>query len=101
MFAVIETGGKQYKVQAGDVLNVEKLNNNVGDKVEFKVLLTSNEGKVVCGTPVLDKVVCTAEVVAQGKCDKVTVYKYKAKKNVRKKQGHRQPYTTVKIVEIK
>ena len=101
MFAVICTGGKQYKVQVGDVIDVEKLDKQVGEKVEFQVLLTSNEGKVVCGTPVLDKVVCSAEVLAQGKCDKVVVYKYKAKKNVRSKQGHRQPFTRVKILEIK
>ena len=101
MFAIIQTGGKQYKVQVGDVLEVEKLDKNVGDKVEFDVLLTSNEGKVVCGTPVVKNVVCTAEVVAQGKGDKVVVYKYKAKKNVRRKQGHRQPFTQVKILEIK
>lgn len=101
MFAIIQTGGKQYKVQVGDVLEVEKLDKNVGDKVEFEVLLTSNEGKVVCGTPVVKGVVCTAEVLAQGKGDKVVVYKYKAKKNVRRKQGHRQPFTQVKILEIK
>ena len=101
MFAVIQTGGKQYKVQAGDVIDVEKLDKQVGEKVEFEVLLTSNDGKVVCGTPVVKGAVCSAEVVAQGKGDKVVVYKYKAKKNVRRKQGHRQPFTRVKILEIK
>lgn len=101
MFAIIQTGGKQYKVQAGDVLNVEKLNAEVGTKVEFPVLLTSNEGKVEVGTPVVNKVVCTAEVVAHGKGEKIVVYKYKPKKNVRSKNGHRQPYTQIKIVEIK
>ena len=101
MFAIIQTGGKQYKVQAGDVLNVEKLSAEVGTKVEFPVLLTSNEGKVEVGTPVVAKVVCTAEVVAHGKGEKVVVYKYKPKKNVRSKNGHRQPYTQIKIVEIK
>ena len=101
MFAVIETGGKQYKVQAGDVINVEKLNNNVGDKVEFKVLLTSSDGKVVSGAKELEKVVCSAEVLEQGKGEKIVVYKYKAKKNVRRKQGHRQPFTKVRILEIK
>ena len=101
MFAIIQTGGKQYKVQAGDVLNVEKLNAEVGTKVEFPVLLTSNEGKVEVGTPVVAKVVCTAEVVAHGKGEKIVVYKYKPKKNVRRKNGHRQPYTQIKIVEIK
>ena len=101
MFAIIQTGGKQYKVQVGDVLEVEKLDKNVGDKVEFEVLLTSSDGKVVCGPPVVKGAVCTAEVLAQGKGDKVVVYKYKAKKNVRRKQGHRQPFTQVKILEIK
>lgn len=101
MFAIIQTGGKQYKVQAGDVIKVEKLNAEVGAKVEFPVLLTSNEGKVVAGTPVVKKVVCSAEVVAHGKGEKVVVFKYKAKKNVRSKNGHRQPYTQVKILEIK
>ena len=101
MFAIIQTGGKQYKVQAGDVLNVEKLSAEVGTKVEFPVLLTSNEGKVEVGTPVVAKVVCTAEVVAHGKGEKIVVYKYKPKKNVRRKNGHRQPYTQIKIVEIK
>ena len=101
MFAVIQTGGKQYKVQVGDVIEVEKLNNQVGDKVEFEVLLTSNEGKVVCKPKDVKKVVCTAEVLAQGKGEKITVYKYKPKKNVRRKQGHRQPFTSVKILEIK
>ena len=101
MFAIIQTGGKQYKVQVGDVLEVEKLDKNVGDKVEFDVLLTSCDGKVACGTPVVKGAVCTAEVLAQGKGDKVVVYKYKAKKNVRRKQGHRQPFTQVKILEIK
>ena len=101
MFAVITTGGKQYKVQVGDVINVEKLNNNVGDKVEFEVLLTSNEGKVVAKPQDVKKLTCSAEVVAQGKGDKVVVYKYKAKKNVRRKQGHKQPFTQVKILEIK
>lgn len=101
MFAIIQTGGKQYKVQTGDVLDVEKLELEVGDKVDFEVLLTSDNGKVVAGTPVLDKLKCSAEVLAQGKGDKIYVYKYKAKKNVRRKLGHRQPFTRVKILEIK
>ncbi len=100
MFAVIQTGGKQYKVEAGNIINVEKLNNQVGDKVEFEVVLTSNEGKLVCGKDA-KKLVCTAEVVKQDKAEKIIVYKYKPKKNSRKKQGHRQPFTSVKILEIK
>lgn len=100
MFAVVETGGKQYKVQVGDIIDVEKLNANAGDKVEFKVLLTSDEGKVVSGKSA-EKLVCSAEVIAQGKGEKIVVFKYKPKKNVRRKQGHRQPFTRVKILEIK
>ena len=101
MFAIIQTGGKQYKVEVGDCLEVEKLDKNVGDKVEFDVLLTSTDGTVVAGTPVLENVKCVAEVLEQGKSDKVVVYKYKPKKNYRRKYGHRQPYTKVKILEIK
>ena len=101
MFAIIQTGGKQYKVAVGDVVKVEKLELEVGSKVNFDVLLTSDNGKIVAGNPVVKNVTCTAEVVEQGKGDKVVVYKYKPKKNYRRKQGHRQPYTAVKIVEIK
>lgn len=101
MFAIIQTGGKQYKVCVGDSVKVEKLESEVGSKVNFEVLLTSDYGKIVAGNPVLQNVTCVAEVVAQGKGDKVVVYKYKAKKNYRRKQGHRQPYTEVKILEIK
>lgn len=101
MFAIIETGGKQYKVAVGDVLNVEKLEKEVGEKVEFNVLLTSDNGKIVAGTPFVKDVKAVAEVVAHGKGDKIVVYKYKPKKNVRRKQGHRQPFTSIKILEIK
>lgn len=101
MFAVIQTGGKQYKVSAGDTLKVEKLELEVGAKVQFDVLLTSDNGVIVAGNPVVKGVVCTAEVVAQGKGDKIVVYKYKPKKNYRRKQGHRQPFTQIKILEIK
>ena len=101
MFAIIQTGGKQYKVSEGDVVKVEKLELEVGSKVNFDVLLTSENGKIVAGNPVVKNVTCTAEVVEHGKGDKIVVYKYKAKKNYRRKQGHRQPYTAVKIVEIK
>ena len=101
MFAIVQTGGKQYKVSEGDVVRVEKLELEVGSKVKFDVLLTSDNGKIVAGNPVVKNVTCTAEVVEHGKGDKIVVYKYKAKKNYRRKQGHRQPYTAVKIVEIK
>ena len=101
MFAIIQTGGKQYKVAEGDTIKIEKLELEVGSKVKFDVLLTSDNGKIVAGNPVVKNVNCTAEVVEHGKGDKIVVYKYKAKKNYRRKQGHRQPYTAVKIVEIK
>ncbi len=101
MFAIIQTGGKQYKVAEGDVVKVEKLELEVGSKIKLDVLLTSDNGKIVAGNPVVKNVTCTAEVVEHGKGDKIVVYKYKAKKNYRRKQGHRQPYTAIKIVEIK
>ncbi len=100
MFAVVATGGKQYNVQVGDVIKVEKLDANVGDKVKLDVLMISNEN----GSKVGDKLknaVCEAEVVSHGKADKIIVFKYKAKKNERKKQGHRQPYTEIKILSVK
>ena len=100
MYAVIETGGKQYRVQEGDVITVEKLNAEAGDKVTFdKVLLMSDGKDVKVGTPYLDAAV-SGSVVENGKGKKVIIFKYKAKKDYRKKQGHRQPYTMVKIESL-
>ncbi len=101
MYAIIQTGGKQYKVNVGDEIQVEKLERAVGDKITFKPLLVADGEKITAGTPNVENVSVVAEVLAHGKGDKVVVYKYKAKKNERKKQGHRQPFTTLKIVEIK
>ena len=101
MFAIIQTGGKQYKVCENDVITVEKLDNAVGDKVKLQVLLVSDNGNVVAGNPVVEGAVCEAEVVAHGKGDKIVVFKYKPKKNERKKQGHRQPFTQLRILSIK
>ncbi len=101
MFAIIQTGGKQYNVTEGDTIKVEKLSNAVGDKVSLEVLLVSDNGKVVAGTPTVKGAEVTAEVLAHGKGDKIVVFKYKPKKNERKKQGHRQPWTELKIVSIK
>ena len=101
MYAIITSGGKQYKVTEGISIDVEKLAGQVGDKVNFDVLLFSDDKKVKAGTPILKNVVCEAEIIAQDKESKVVVFKYKAKKNERKKQGHRQPYTRVKILSIK
>jgi len=101
MYAIVETGGKQYKVSQGEIINVEKLDAKVGDKVNLQVLMTVNGDKVVNGNPYVKNAEVVAEVVEQGKSDKVLVFKYKAKKNERKKQGHRQPYTALKIVSVK
>jgi len=101
MYAVIETGGKQYKVQQGDTLYVEKLDANEGDVVKFdKVLLVNKEDGLVVGTPFVSGAVVTAKVEKQGKGKKIIVFKYKPKKNYRRKQGHRQPYTKVTIESI-
>ncbi|MBS5335417.1 MAG: 50S ribosomal protein L21 [Firmicutes bacterium] len=97
MYAVIETGGKQYRVQEGDTIMVEKMDVQAGDKVTFDKVLVLNDGKELkVGTPYLDASV-SASVVENGKAKKVIIFKYKAKKDYRKKQGHRQPYTMVKI----
>ena len=101
MFAVIQTVGKQYKVSENQVLDVEKLDRAEGDQVELDVLMVSDGKTVKTGSPVLSNVKCVAEVVAHGKADKIVVFKYKPKKNVRRKQGHRQPFTRIKIVSIK
>ena len=100
MYAVIETGGKQYRVQEGDVITVEKLNAEAGDVVSFDRVLVLGEGKdIKVGAPYTGDVV-TGSVVENGKGQKVIIFKYKAKKDYRKKQGHRQPYTMVKIESL-
>jgi large subunit ribosomal protein L21 len=98
MYAVVVSGGKQFKVVKGDVIEVEKLEGKAGDKVELEVLMTVDGDKVVAGADVKSK--ANAKIVAHGKTKKVVVFKYKAKKNERKKQGHRQPFTTIKIDSI-
>ena len=101
MYAVIVTGGKQYKVSEGDVVFVEKLENAEGDTVTFdKVLVVSNDNGLTVGAPYVDGAAVTANVLKNGKSKKVTVFKYKAKKNEKKKIGHRQPYTKVQIQTI-
>jgi len=101
MYAIIETGGKQYKVSEGDVIRVEKLPNEVGESVEFtKVLAISKDGKLNVGKPWLEGSKVTAKVLQHGKADKIIVFKYKPKKNYRRKQGHRQPFTEVQIERI-
>ena len=102
MYAVIESCGKQYKVSEGDVVFFEKLNAEEGKKVAFdKVILVSEDGKVQVGNPYIKGVKVEGKVVSHGKAKKIIVFKMKAKKNERKKQGHRQPYTKVEITGIK
>lgn len=101
MYAVIKTGGKQYRVQQGDVIFVEKINAQADEAVTFdEVLLVGNDGETKIGTPVVAGAKVEGKVLAQVKSKKIVVYKYKAKKNERKKQGHRQPYTKVEITAI-
>ena len=99
MYAVIETGGKQYRVSEGDVVKVEKLNAEVGAEVSFNVVMVSDGDAIKVGADVANAKV-TATVEKQDKYKKIIVFKYKAKKNERKKQGHRQPFTAVKIAKI-
>lgn len=99
MYAIIENGNKQYKVAVGDVVKFEKLDAEVGANVEFNVLLVSNEDGIKVGKDA-EAFKVAGEVVKQDKLKKVIVFKYKAKKNERKKKGHRQPFTSVKITEI-
>ncbi|WP_106460235.1 50S ribosomal protein L21 [Anaerococcus sp. Marseille-P3915] len=101
MYAIIKTGGKQYKVSEGDLVRVEKLNYEVGETVDFEeVLLVSNDGDIKVGSPVVEGAKVTATVEDQNKAKKIVVFKYKPKKQYRKKHGHRQPYTLVKINSI-
>ena len=102
MYAIIESCGKQYKVTEGDVVFFEKLDAEEGKKVTFdKVILVSEEGKVQVGAPYVKGVKVEGKVVSHGKGKKIIVFKMKAKKNYRRKQGHRQPYTKVEITTIK
>lgn len=102
MYAIIETGGKQYKVNKDDELKVEKLKDaGAGERVEFdKVLLVNEDGEVQLGKPYLEDTAVEAEIIEEGKEEKVTVFTYKKRKGHRRKLGHRQPYTKVRIDEI-
>ena len=101
MYAVIETGGKQYKVQDGDVIFIEKLNVEADEKYVFdKVVALGSEDGLKVGAPYVEGATVEANIVKNGKSKKVIVYKMKPKKNYRRKQGHRQPYTKVQITAI-
>lgn len=100
VYAIIRTGGKQYKVEAGDEILVEKLEAADGSEVSFEVLMLCDGENVTVGKPIVEGVLAMGEVIEQVKGKKLIVFKYKPKKNSRKKQGHRQPYTKVKINAI-
>ncbi|NLE69785.1 MAG: 50S ribosomal protein L21 [Clostridiales bacterium] len=100
MYAIIATGGKQYRVSEGDTIYIEKLDAKENSLVSFPVLMLSGE-KVIAGNPEVAGASVTGKVVRHGRGQKIIVYKFKAKKNYRRKQGHRQPFTQVEITEIK
>ncbi len=102
MYAIIETGGKQYQVKEGDVVFVEKLAVEAEDAVTFdKVIVVGKDDGIVVGAPYVDGATVEAKVLKNGKAKKITVFTYKPKKGEKKKQGHRQPYTQVRIEAIK
>ncbi len=102
MYAVVRTGGKQYRVSKGELLRIEKLKGEVGDRVDLnEVLMVSDQEKVRIGTPLVTKASVIGEIVRQGKGKKIIVFKQKRRKNYRRKTGHRQQYTEIRIKEIK
>ncbi|MGH7847729.1 MAG: 50S ribosomal protein L21 [Candidatus Binatia bacterium] len=101
MYAVVRSGGKQYRVSPGEVFRVEKLDGEVGDKVALAdVLLIGGDGDIRIGTPLLAEATVTAEIVAQGKAKKIVVFKKKRRKSYSRKRGHRQDITSLKVIEI-
>src|SRR5687767_7847019 len=100
IYAIVRTGGKQYRVEADQTLDVERLKAEVGDKVEFDVLMLGGNGDVRVGTPAVEGARVVAEVVEHGRGEKIIVFKYKNKTRYRRKQGHRQDYTRLAIKEI-
>lgn len=101
MFAIFEIGGKQYKVSEGDVVYLEKMNAEVGETVKFdRVLAISDHDGITIGEPAVEGAYVEANVAKNGKAKKIVILRYKAKKNEKKKQGHRQPYTKVQITKI-
>lgn len=101
MYAIIETGGKQYRVEEGSILNVELLSGDVGSEIGFdRVIAVKKENRLEVGQPYLNGVLVRGKVIDHGKSKKIIVFKFKAKKNYRRKQGHRQPFTKVLIEKI-
>jgi len=100
MYAIIAVGGRQYRVSRGDVIYIDKVNQEADSKVEFDVLMIGGEGDVKVGSPVVEGAKVEGKVLGQVKGEKIIVYKYKSKKNYARKAGHRQPYTKVEITAI-
>lgn len=102
MYAIIKTGGKQYRVNEGSILKIEKIAGEKGDKVTFSevLLVSGDDGVLKVGNPMVANASVGAEIYEQGKEKKIVVYKYKKRKNYRRKQGHRQPFTKIKIDQI-
>lgn len=101
MYAIVNTGGKQYKIRQGDILRIEKISGELGSPVSFdRVLMFSDGENIRIGQPVLDNVAVNGHIVEQGKSKKIIVFKYKRRKRYRRKQGHRQQYTAIKIDSI-
>ncbi len=100
MYAIIATGGKQYRVSEGDTIYIEKLDNQEGEVVSFPVLMLSGD-EIQVGKPYIEGAEVTGKVVRHGKGEKIIIFKYKSKKNYRRKAGHRQPFTQVEITGIK
>ena len=101
MYAIIAAGGRQYRVSQGDVIYIDKVNQEADSAISFDVLMIGGDGEVKVGNPVLEGAKVEGKVVAQVKGEKITVYKYKSKKDSSRKIGHRQPYTKVEITAIK
>ena len=100
-YAIIKTGGKQYRVREGDTVDVEKLEGDIGDSIKFDdVLMTSLKGKIMVGSPTVTNATVAAEITEHGRGEKLTVFKYKSKTRSRVKKGHRQPYTSLLIQDI-
>lgn len=99
MYAIIATGGKQYRVSEGDTIYIEKLDNKAGDIVSFPVMMLSGE-TIEVGSPYIEGATVTGKIVRHGKGEKITILKYKSKKNYRRKAGHRQPFTQVEITGV-
>jgi len=100
MYAIIATGGKQYKVAEGDIIKVEKLGAQAGEAITFDQVLVVNNGSLVVGNPTVSGATVSASVIAEGRAKKVVVYRYKSKTGYHKKNGHRQAFTQVKIEKI-